>query len=158
MHWNYSGFKRVLGYLLVIVVPWLLPQLFIRHFSKAVLPAHDYHSINDLIEQSEHQYQDLLRTETKTYSAAYEAYVALRGQRPPPGFRQWFELAKKKSVIVIESFWDQIYEDLEPFWSISPRAIRRLSFALAHAAGQVERVYGIWIRIQTVHTNCLDDD
>jgi hypothetical protein len=84
--------------------------------------------------------------------------VTHRGRRPPPGFRQWFELAQTKSAVVVETFWDQIYEDLEPFWSISTKEIRRLSFVLAHTAGQIERVYGIWIRNQTVHTNYLDDD
>lgn len=62
------------------------------------------------------------------------------------------------SSLVIESFWDQIYDDLEPFWSVPAEELHLKSYALARSAGAIDRVYGVWIRNGTVSINCVDDD
>ncbi|KKZ60179.1 hypothetical protein EMCG_05101 [[Emmonsia] crescens] len=51
-------------------------------------------------------------------------------QHPPPGFDSWYEYATERSSAVIDDY-DQIYEDLLPFRSLSPPALRELTNAMA---------------------------
>lgn len=53
-----------------------------------------------------------------------KAYLARRGRRPPPGFDKWHKRAVKTSSVIKEDFFDQIYEDLEPFWGVDPSSLR----------------------------------
>ncbi|KAF2194682.1 glycosyltransferase family 90 protein [Zopfia rhizophila CBS 207.26] len=58
-------------------------------------------------------------------------YVAsvLKTARAPSatGFDLWYAYAKKDNVILVEEIWDQIYEDLTPFWSMDPLVLRKHS-------------------------------
>lgn len=45
------------------------------------------------------------------------------GRSPPPGFEVWYEFAKSRGSLVIDQF-QQIEEDLLPFWGLSPGNIR----------------------------------
>lgn len=82
------------------------------------------HPIDDLIAQANQDHQRLLLEQTTNVSAATAAYRKRRGRHPPPYFDAWLSHAAGKDAVMIESLFDQIYEDLEPFWAIPPATIR----------------------------------
>lgn len=45
------------------------------------------------------------------------------GRSPPPGFEIWYEFAKSRGSLVIDQF-QQIEDDILPFWGLSPSKIR----------------------------------
>lgn len=45
------------------------------------------------------------------------------GRSPPPGFDVWFEFAKSRGSVVLDHF-QQIEDDILPFWGLSPSKIR----------------------------------
>lgn len=83
------------------------------------------HPIDRLISTANQQFDDMMRHESHTLSAAAAAYRARRGRHPPPGFDQWYTFATERKAVVVEDFWDQIYHDLEPFWALSAAELRR---------------------------------
>ncbi|KAK8096258.1 hypothetical protein PG999_014280 [Apiospora kogelbergensis] len=83
------------------------------------------HPIDSLIKVAETQFNDAMAKESHTLEEAAKAYRARRGRHPPPGFKAWYEFAKDKKAIVVEDFWDQIYNDLNPFWGLDARRIRK---------------------------------
>jgi hypothetical protein len=50
-------------------------------------------------------------------------YETRWGRPPPPGFDIWFQYATDRQSKVLVEF-DQINEDLRPFWGIEPRVLR----------------------------------
>ncbi|KAH7354534.1 hypothetical protein B0T11DRAFT_231209 [Plectosphaerella cucumerina] len=83
------------------------------------------HPIDDLIQTAEKNFLSLLRKQSKTIEAAAEAYRARRDRHPPPGFDAWFKFAQERNAVIVEDFFDQIYEDLEPFWALEPAYLRK---------------------------------
>jgi hypothetical protein len=81
--------------------------------------------ITHLLRTAEAHLASLLNTETTTLEDAAAAYRKKRGRHPPPGFDVWYTYATNSSAVVMESFWDQIYEDLKPFWLIDPVLLRK---------------------------------
>ena len=51
-------------------------------------------------------------------------YRVRRGRHPPPGFNAWWAYAKKHDAIIVEDFFDRIYDDLAPFWVIPQSQFR----------------------------------
>lgn len=74
--------------------------------------------------QADRAEDDLLAAETHSLSEAARAYRIRRGRHPPPDFDKWHKFAEEHDVAVIEPFFDQIYKNLEPFWSLSPQFLR----------------------------------
>ncbi|MCJ1468944.1 hypothetical protein MMC07_007574 [Pseudocyphellaria aurata] len=60
---------------------------------------------------------------SKTLAEAVETYRLRYKKPPPPGFDVWFQYATERSSLVIDDY-DGIYEDLRPFWALSPESIR----------------------------------
>ncbi|KAH0548055.1 hypothetical protein GP486_008205 [Trichoglossum hirsutum] len=87
-------------------------------------PTH-WHPINDLIASADGSLSSYLSKETFDLESAAAAYRERRGRHPPPGFDAWFHFAKKHGAIVVEDFWDQIYDDINPFWALPPDQMRR---------------------------------
>ncbi|KAK3690489.1 hypothetical protein B0T22DRAFT_377983 [Podospora appendiculata] len=83
------------------------------------------HVIDGLIRDAEKVFTDKLSREATSLAEAAAAYRSRRGRHPPPGFKEWYEFAKTKNVVMVEDFWDQIYHDLEPFWALKPARIRK---------------------------------
>ena len=83
------------------------------------------HPIDDLIAQAEKEFSALLAKETKTLNEAAAAYRKRRGRHPPPGFATWYQFAIDLNATIVEDFFDPIYDDLNPFWGLSPSSIRR---------------------------------
>lgn len=63
---------------------------------------------------------------------AVRRYKRRYGIPPPPNFDEWYEFARAHGSPVIDSF-DQIHQDLLPFWGIDPSEIRsRAAHALEY--------------------------
>jgi hypothetical protein len=82
------------------------------------------HPIDHLIEEAGKGLDELLKRQTTDVHDAAEAYRQRRGRQPPPGFDVWHQFAKEKNAIIVEEFWDRIYDDLGPFWGVPAKQIR----------------------------------
>ena len=102
-----------------------IPFLFLLYPKEIPPPILDSHPIDSLIQKA----NVIAETWTKQASASQTLEQALVEYRrrykryPPPGFDEWYNFATARSSLVIDAF-DQIYDDLEPFWSLSPAEIR----------------------------------
>ncbi|KAL6703641.1 hypothetical protein ACN47E_009501 [Coniothyrium glycines] len=85
---------------------------------------HHVHPIEILMLKAETSYEELLARRSNDVHAAAAEYRARRGRHPPPGFDAWFEYARQNSAVMIEELFDQIYRDMNPFWGVSPGAMR----------------------------------
>lgn len=83
------------------------------------------HPIDKLIYDAQHSFAALTSGESKTLEEAAQAYRKRRGRHPPPYFNRWFEFAQAHNAMIVEDFFDQIYQDLEPFWGVDPAPMRR---------------------------------
>ncbi|KAF2968655.1 hypothetical protein GQX73_g4919 [Xylaria multiplex] len=90
-------------------------------------PARD-HPIDELIRGAEKTFKEMLAKESTTLPQAAKAYRERRGRHPPPGFDKWFEFAQENNAIIVEDFFDRIYHDLNPFWGLDPKVIRKESW------------------------------
>lgn len=60
---------------------------------------------------------------SKTLGDATTEYRKRYGLPPPPNFDKWYEFATARDSVVIDNF-DQIFDELLPFWGIAPSEIR----------------------------------
>ncbi|KAI9799163.1 MAG: hypothetical protein M1833_004203 [Piccolia ochrophora] len=128
---------------LIFLVGWikLTPNLSVpRPYGSSVRPevvtstpdaplpdeiTHGVHPIDKLITSAAKEFTALLSKETKDVQSAAAAYRERRGRHPPPGFDAWFTFAKEHNALIVEDFFDQIYHDLNPYWGIEPRRLRK---------------------------------
>jgi hypothetical protein len=106
---------------------------------------------------AEADYQRLLLKQTFSCAAAASAYQQRRARPPPPGFAAWFKLASAYEAVIIEEFWDPIYDDLAPFWGLSPVFLRSITRNMTMNSGE-NNIDGFWIRDGKVCTNCDNAD
>jgi hypothetical protein len=85
------------------------------------------HPIEKLIVKASSRYRELLGQESEDVEEAASKYRKRRHRHPPPGFDVWFSYAKEKKAVVVEDFYDRIYNDLNPFWALSAQEMRRRS-------------------------------
>lgn len=90
------------------------------------------HPIDTLIRKADEEYQALLQKETNTVRDAAEAYRQRRGRQPPPGFDAWYKFAENSSALIIEDFFDRIYDDLNPFWGVPAKQMREQANDFMH--------------------------
>ena len=83
------------------------------------------HPVDKLIHGAKQKWEQLLSKQVYHLADASREYRRRRGRNPPPGFDQWFFFAQEKEAVIIEDLFDQIYEDLSPYWGMDPKAIRR---------------------------------
>lgn len=104
-----------------------------------------YHPIDLLIYDADLQHQAYVNatTPSRTLVGAVKRYQERYHRNPPPGFDIWYEFAKNKGCMVIDEY-DQIYEDLLPFYSLKPADIRRITWEIA--SNQFNEASGISIR------------
>ena len=93
-------------------------------FTKHDDPTQQLHPIDTLIERADGQFPELLAKETHGLQEAAQAYRARRGRHPPPWFDEWVKFAEDHGAIMVEDFFDQIYDDLNPFWAVPPHELR----------------------------------
>ncbi|GAO19209.1 uncharacterized protein UV8b_05147 [Ustilaginoidea virens] len=84
-----------------------------------------HHPIDKLIYDAQHRFAAITAGESRTVEQAAQAYRKRRGRHPPPHFDKWFEYAQSHHAVMVEEFFDQIYDDLEPFWGVDPAPMRR---------------------------------
>lgn len=84
----------------------------------------DLHPIEELIHRAEARLALILSARVSSLSTASAAYRNRRGRHPPPGYDAWFSYATARNAVIVESFFDQIYDDLEPFWGVPARQVR----------------------------------
>jgi len=119
------------------------------------------HPLERSINDAEDYFQSLAVQETHTYAQAVESYRHRRARCPPPGFRAFHERLQQLKGISIEPFWDQIYDDLEPFWGITAQATQTAAASLVSLAGlqkKIERLQGFSFRRGEVRANCPRED
>lgn len=80
---------------------------------------------------------------TLSLSDTVARYKQKYHRNPPPGFDIWFEFAKNKSVVIVDEF-DQIYDDLLPFRTISPADLRKQTWEMV--SNPWNEISGITIR------------
>ena len=92
----------------------------------------DHQPITRLIERASSVFESYTNTASSTtLEDAVNEYVRRYQRPPPPGFDHWYNFAvDRKSRIINE--YDQIVNDLRPFWGVEPRELRH---RLAKVAG-----------------------
>jgi hypothetical protein len=93
--------------------------------AKTTKPKVAQHPIDELIEKAEKNFEGLLKKETHDLINAAAVYRRRRGRHPPPGFDVWFKFAQDNNAVIVEDFFDQIYDDLGPFWGVEAKNMRR---------------------------------
>lgn len=78
-----------------------------------------------------------------TFKETVAKYRRNYGRNPPPGFRDWYRFARDKNVHNVDDF-EQIMDDLRPFWGVEPTIIRSLAAHLSAEEGN--GISGIHIR------------
>lgn len=86
------------------------------------------HPIGKLIYDAQFVFAELMSKESRTIEDAAQAYRKRRGRHPPPGFDRWYDFAREKNAVIVEDFFDQIYDDLGPFWGMDPSILRKESW------------------------------
>lgn len=99
---------------------------------------------------------------SKSLKIAVEEYQERNHRRdPPPKFDVWYEFATKRNSPIIDHF-DQIGQDILPFWGLSPEKIRQgLEFAAQQPDIAIIKVqdgvpsHGLWI--DSPYREVMDD-
>ncbi|KAI5477189.1 glycosyltransferase family 90 protein [Pseudohyphozyma bogoriensis] len=81
------------------------------------------HPISYLIEEAENKWQETLRRQSQTLFQAVVEYQRRYNRKPPLGFDSWWRYAMQNRVILVDEY-DQIDDDLRPFFSLSAAEIR----------------------------------
>ncbi|KAG0644101.1 hypothetical protein HOY80DRAFT_1013755 [Tuber brumale] len=85
----------------------------------------DGHPISQLMEKAAADFKQYQDSRSKTFVQAIGKYRKKYGRHPPPGFDKWYRFARERNVYNIDDF-DQIWDDLRPFWSIPPLELRKV--------------------------------
>lgn len=86
----------------------------------------DDHPISLLIKEADKTWRAYEDDRSITFRQTVSKYRRKYGRHPPPGFKDWYQFARKKNVHNIDDF-EQIMDDLRPFWAVEPRIIRNLA-------------------------------
>ena len=99
------------------------------------------HEIDILVSNAFNAHKSILSKASHNVTDGAAAYRQRRGRHPPPGFDKWYARAVRSDAVVVEELFDQIYEDLEPFWGIEPDVVRNAvadwEFTLSIREGKV---------------------
>lgn len=126
-HFRYTRFA-IASICILTVILFLTPtQTYLRAPPAFEFPVEDggrQRTLDDVIEEARRTNDKSVQEEASTLQEAADSYRRRRGRHPPPGFDKWFARARNSRAVIVESFFDQIYEDLEPFWGVKPSDIR----------------------------------
>ncbi|KAF7510334.1 hypothetical protein GJ744_006830 [Endocarpon pusillum] len=84
----------------------------------------DSHPIYGLRLEADQRWREYESGRSLTFRQTVEKYRRTYGRHPPPGFEDWYKFARKKMVFNIDDF-EQVMDDLRPFWAIEPKTIRQ---------------------------------
>ncbi|TPX10111.1 uncharacterized protein E0L32_001308 [Thyridium curvatum] len=79
------------------------------------------HPIDHLIDDARRVQDSLLARQSRDVASAAARYREKRGRHPPPGFDKWVEYALSHNSVLVEHFFDRIYQDIAPFWARDPK-------------------------------------
>ena len=102
----------------------------------------DNHPISKLMAEADKRWRAYEEHRSETFRDTVANYRRKYGRHPPPGFVKWYRYARKRNVHNIDDF-DQIMDDLRPFWGVEPKTIRTLA---AHMWQPEDGLSGIHIR------------
>ncbi|ERF68782.1 hypothetical protein EPUS_07269 [Endocarpon pusillum Z07020] len=90
-----------------------------------------YHPIDMLIFRAKSQHEHYVSYATQSYNLeeAVAQYRRRYRMTPPPGFSAWYGYAMTRNSVIMDQY-DQIYNDMLPFWSITPEQLRQSTQAL----------------------------
>ncbi|KAI9698824.1 MAG: hypothetical protein M1836_003934 [Candelina mexicana] len=110
----------------------------------------DAHPISILMREADERWAKYNEDRSTTFKATVAKYRRVYGRHPPPGFKEWYQFARDRNVHNIDDF-QQIMDDLRPFWAVEPKTIRLLA---AHMwSGEDDAVTGVQIRNHKVTKN-----
>ncbi|RKF83472.1 Beta-1,2-xylosyltransferase 1 [Golovinomyces cichoracearum] len=99
-----------------------LPQNHNEVFEKFAR-VNDNHPIAKLMRDADSAWRQYTKNRSMSFSQTVEKYRDMYGRNPPPGFSDWYRFARERKVQNIDDF-QQIIDDLRPFWGIEPSIIR----------------------------------
>jgi Glycosyl transferase family 90 len=115
-----------------------------------------YHPIDLLIYDGARQHEAYFNaTQLSSALASNVArYKNRYGRNPPPGFDVWWEYATNKSTLILDDY-DEIDDDVLPFYSVNPADIRRATWEMV--SNPWNEISGITIRdgVAAVQENVL---
>ena len=97
--------------------------------SSLVLGPHnatDSHPISQLMTDADQKWRNYEGSRSMTFKETVSKYRRRYGRHPPPGFTEWYKYALDRDVYNIDDF-DQVMDDLRPFWAVEPQVIRTLA-------------------------------
>ncbi|KAJ0159805.1 Beta-1,2-xylosyltransferase 1 [Colletotrichum tanaceti] len=80
------------------------------------------HPVEVLSRAGDAALENLLRSQSRNYTAAHDEYRRRYGLEPPPGFEAWYEFAAANESPVIDDF-DSIFDAVAPFLALSGEEI-----------------------------------
>ncbi|KAF7980094.1 hypothetical protein HWV62_39906 [Athelia sp. TMB] len=83
------------------------------------------HPLFALIEAGHAEWAAKVGRQSRTFKEAVKEYRRRHGRAPPRGFDEWWDYCQTHAVQLPDEY-DQIYRDLEPFWGMDPREMRKL--------------------------------
>jgi Glycosyl transferase family 90 len=102
----------------------------------------DKHPISQLMAEADHRWRRYEESRSRTFRECVATYRRKYGRHPPPMFDEWYKFARARHAHNVDDF-EQVMDDLRPFWAIQPRILRRLS---AHMWEVGDGIAGIHIR------------
>ncbi|MCJ1272685.1 hypothetical protein MMC21_000472 [Puttea exsequens] len=108
---------------------WAILMLLVVHLGWSQTsydrPSPKTHPIETLMNEASVRFKSWTEqaSSSKTLGECVEEYYRRYKRPPPPGFDAWYRFATAKSSIIIDDF-DTLYDDLKPFWGITPAEIR----------------------------------
>lgn len=116
--------KRTLGAFTGVGAFLLFSQLLFSFLRVKTLHSHP---IDALIVNAGKRYADWQKDmQFGTFTTALTNYRARYGRSPPPNFDKWYDFAVSRDSLIFDDF-DNIYNDLLPFWSIAPSRLRQMT-------------------------------
>ena len=113
----------------------------------ALPEAVDSHPIAAFIKEADKRWRDYESSRSVTFKQTVEKYRSRYGRHPPPGFQEWYKYAQKNNVFNIDDF-DQVMDDLRPFWALEPKTIRLYAAHMWEKEG--DGISGVHIRNKKV--------
>ncbi|KAL9599517.1 MAG: hypothetical protein Q9219_003761 [cf. Caloplaca sp. 3 TL-2023] len=86
----------------------------------------DAHPISQLMAEADKAWAAYENSRSTTFRQTVSKYRRKYGRHPPPGFKEWYQFARKRNVHNIDDF-EQVMDDLRPFWAVEPKVLRNLA-------------------------------
>ncbi|KAJ5902163.1 Lipopolysaccharide-modifying protein [Penicillium taxi] len=96
--------------------------------------ARDNHPIVNLMNEANKRWDQYEASRSTNFRDTVAKYRERYGRHPPPGFTEWYQFARQNKVYNIDDF-QQITDDMRPFWAIPPAEIRQMAARLQQEQG-----------------------